>query len=98
MPLSLSTEKMDLLLPLTAPASQRLPPAIMLALAYPEPGTNLGLIQNLNLKSIEASCLAPAPSEAGRRRRYLRYRSEWLRRLRLGVRSRRRIDAVAVAD
>jgi hypothetical protein len=42
MPLSLSTEKMDLLLPLTAPASQRRPTAIMLALAYPEPGTNLG--------------------------------------------------------
>jgi hypothetical protein len=42
MPLSLSTEKMDLLLRLTAPASQRRPTAIMLALAYPEPGTNLG--------------------------------------------------------
>ena len=39
MPLSLSTEKMDLLLPLTA---QRRPTAIMLALAYSEPGTNLG--------------------------------------------------------
>ena len=38
-------------------------------------------------------------AQAGRRRRYLRYRSEWLRRLRrLGVRSRTRIDAVAVAD
>ena len=42
MPVSLSTEKIDLLLRLTAPASQRRPTAIMLALAYPEPGTNLG--------------------------------------------------------
>ena len=102
MPLSLSTEKMDLLLPLTAPASQRRPTGDHAGPSLPGAGHKSWLNSKFELEvhrgELSRSRAIWSSAQAERRRRYLRYRSEWLRRLRLGVRSRRRIDAAAVAD
>ena len=87
---------------LTAPASQRRPTGDHADPSLPGAGHKSRIDSKFELEvhkgELSRSRAIWSSAQAGRQRRYLRYLSEWLRRLRLGVRSRRRIDAVAVAD
>src|SRR5580704_14329049 len=79
---------------LTAPASQRRPTGDHADPSLPGAGHKSRIDSKFELEvhkgELSRSRAIWSSAQAGRQRRYLRYLSEWLRWLRLGVRSRRR--------